>query len=137
MTKLKLYIVVVSLVVVSVSQSLAADISDYKFLKVSPQDQRGVVQTPDGQLQLISVGDVIADDAEIVEIAEERIVLAVRNEDKPEKVIVRLNGNRQRIERYSQVSEPEPVYEQASSIPMTEAESGMPSLTAPSVQEKK
>jgi len=76
-------------------------VEKYQFLKISPQDHKAVVKTPDGQLQVVGVGDVIADDVTVIEVAEGRIVLEAPGEKGPETVIVRFDGRHQRIERLS------------------------------------
>ena len=55
--------------------SLAADLERFQFLKISPQEQKAVVKVPEGALQLVGIGDIIAGDAKIVEIVEGRVVL--------------------------------------------------------------
>lgn len=89
--------------------SQAAGLEQYQILKTSPQEQNAVVKAPEGALQLVGIGDVIAGDARIVEIAEGRVVLEQAGEDGNETVIVRLDGKRQRIERLRPRGEKPPV----------------------------
>ena len=79
--------------------SLAAGLEQYQFLKLSPQEQKAVVKTPEGKLELVGVGAVIAGDCQVVEIAEGRVVLERSGDDGKETIIVRLDGKHQRIER--------------------------------------
>ncbi|ALC17498.1 hypothetical protein DSOUD_2760 [Desulfuromonas soudanensis] len=91
------------------SQGLAAGLEKVQFLKISPQDQKGVIKTPAGALQLVGVGDVIAGDARIIEIAEGRVVLEQLGEGGPETVIIRLDGKHQRIERIRKQGDEQPL----------------------------
>lgn len=89
--------------------AMATDLSGYKFLKIAPKDQRAVVKTPDGKLQLIKVGDIFAGGAKVIEIAEKRILLQDQGNEGQETVIVRLDGHGQRLERYRQGALPQQV----------------------------
>jgi hypothetical protein len=89
------------------SPGLAAELEKYRFLKVAPQEQKAVVKTPDGKLQLVGVGEAIAG-AKVVEIAEGRVVLEEQGEQGSETVIFRLDGRHQRIERLHQRGEKAP-----------------------------
>lgn len=77
---------------------MAAELEKIQFLKVAPQEQKAVVKTHDGKLQLIGVGEAIAG-ARVVEIAEGRVVLEEQGAQGTETVIFRLDGKHQRIER--------------------------------------
>jgi hypothetical protein len=90
-------------------QALAAGLEKVQFLKISPQDQKGVIKTPEGTMQLVGVGDVIAGDARIIEIAEGRVVLEQPGEGGPETVIIRLDGKHQRIERIRKQGDEQPL----------------------------
>jgi hypothetical protein len=90
-------------------QALAAGLEKVQFLKISPQDRKGVIKTPAGALQLVGVGDVIAGDARIIEIAEGRVVLEQPGEGGPETVIIRLDGKHQRIERIRKQGDEQPL----------------------------
>lgn len=99
MKKSMILVAVVTLVLVSGGPSLSAGLNDYKFLKIAPLDQRAVVKTADGTLQLVKVGDMLAEEARIIEIAEGRILLQRHDSQGDETVIVRLQGKTQRLER--------------------------------------
>jgi len=88
--------------------SQAAGLEKIQFLKISPQEQKAVVKTPEGKLQMVGVGDII-DEAMIVEIVEGRIVLERPGESGPETIIIRLNGKHQRIESILPRGEKPPV----------------------------
>jgi hypothetical protein len=89
-------------------QSLAAGLEKIKFLKISPENHKAVLKTPEGELQLVGVGDVVGD-ATIVEIVEGRIVLERPSEGGKEMVIVRFDEGRQRIESIQARGEKPPV----------------------------
>ena len=93
-------IVVVCVVAWSAGPTLAAGLNDFKILKIAPKDHRAVVKTPEGKLQLVRVGDVLAEGAKVVEIAAGRVVLTRQDSQGPETVIVRLGDQGQRLERY-------------------------------------
>lgn len=86
---------------------LAAGLEKFQFLKVAAPEQKAVVKTPAGKLQVVGVGDVVAD-ARVVEIAEGRVVLEEDGREGPETVIVRLDGKHQRIERLRRQGEKSP-----------------------------
>ncbi|OGR33495.1 MAG: hypothetical protein A2091_10105 [Desulfuromonadales bacterium GWD2_61_12] len=92
----------------SAGYSLAAELEAFQFLKISPQEQKAVVKLPEGELQMVGIGAVIAGDARIVEIVEGRVVLEQPGEAGDETVIVRLDGKQQRIERISKRGEKPP-----------------------------
>jgi hypothetical protein len=98
------------------SRGLAAELEKYRFLKVATQEQKAVVKTPDGKLQLVGVGEVIAE-AKVVEIAEGRVVLEERGEQGTETVIVRLDGRHQRIERLHNRGEKAPMMVMPGNLP--------------------
>jgi len=90
----------VAVFTLAATQALAADLADYKIMKIAGKDHRAVMQAPDGTLQLVRIGDVLAEEAEIVEIAEGRIVLTRQDAQGQETVIVRVDTRGQRLERY-------------------------------------
>lgn len=80
------------------SISLAAEVENFHFLKLALPEQKAVVKTPEGKLQVIGVGDVVGR-ARVTEIAEGRVVLVEESQDGSETIIVRLDGQYQRVER--------------------------------------
>lgn len=109
--------------IMTTGHSLAAGLDQYQFLKLSPQDQKAVVKTPAGKLELIGVGAVVAGDCQVVEIAEGRVVLERPGDDGKETIIVRLDGKYQRIERIRPRGEMPPVLVAPAEV-HTEAGSG-------------
>lgn len=118
------------------SYGFGAELDAYHFLKIAAEDQRAVMKTPEGTLQVVSVGAVIAEEAKITEIADGRIVLQRQDSKGAETIIIRLAGNRQRIERYRQSAE-------APSMPMVSAQvtgsdvPAAPPVSLPAHEEKK
>jgi hypothetical protein len=86
----------------------AAPLEKYRFLRISPEDHKAVLKTPDGSLQLVGQGDVIAENARVVEIAAGRVVLEEEGEAGVETIIIRLDGGRQSIERLRRQGERPP-----------------------------
>jgi hypothetical protein len=84
-------------------------LENIQLLRISPSDERAVVKAPDGKLKVIKVGDAIGDKGgRIIEIAEGRVVIEEKSDRETEKVIIRLEGGKQRIERIRKQGESSP-----------------------------
>ncbi len=70
-----------------------------QLVKISAPDQRAVVKTPGGKMQVIKIGDTIGENARVVEITGGRIVLENSTPGGPETVIIRLEKGKQNISR--------------------------------------
>ena len=70
-----------------------------QVLKIAPQDGRAVIKMPDGKTQIIKVGDPIGDRAKVIEISKDRVIFEETKDKEIEKVIIRLENGKQRIER--------------------------------------
>ena len=81
------------------SSSVAGDIADYTILKIAASDARAVMKTPSGELKVVNVGDMLAEEAKVIEITEGRVVLERQLENDIETIIIRFDGKHQRIER--------------------------------------
>lgn len=87
------------------------------ILKISSQDERALIKTPDGNMQVIKVGDVLSDQSAgqknnetlVVEITTGRVVLEEITHTGNETVIIRLAEGMQRIERIRKVPDSRPV----------------------------
>lgn len=80
-----------------------------QLLRISPSDERAVIKTPDGKLKVIKVGDVIGNrGGRVIEIAAGRVVIEEKVDKEIEKVIIRLEGNKQRVERMKKEGETPP-----------------------------
>lgn len=78
--------------------TVAADLGGATFLKISAYDQKAVVKTADGEMQMVAVGDKLDEQTTIVEIVTGRVVLERMNKEGKETIIVRLDGGRQQVE---------------------------------------
>ncbi len=92
------------------SPLFADEISSYQILKISPADSRAVMKSPSGELKVLNVGDVLTENARVVEIAEGRVVLERQIEHDRETIIIRFDGQHQRIERLSTKGDPLKLY---------------------------
>jgi hypothetical protein len=97
------------------------EIGKLQALKIDGKDERAVIKALDGKMQVVKPGDVlrVAGSASkkdrkslrVVEIAEGRIVLEEKQGRNIEKIIVRLESGRQRLERVKKAPEKrQPVY---------------------------
>ena len=109
----KQHIAVKTLAIVSIAYwaalAFAAPLDKIQFIKIAPKDEKAVIKTADGKLQVIKPGDVIGETVTVKEIAPGRIVLEEKTDKGPETVIVRLDGGRTRIERLSRTPERRPL----------------------------
>jgi type II secretory pathway component PulC len=91
-------IAILSLFFVIPAVTLAADLDGYSFKKISATDQKAVVKSPQGELTLVGVGDSIGATATIIEIVDDRVVLERPGKYAMEKLIVRVENGRQKID---------------------------------------
>ena len=78
-----------------------------QILRIMEKDERAVIKTPDGNLRVVKVGDVIGkgdlgvpgSGLRVVEISEGRIVFEEKTDKGMETVIVRIEEGKQRVER--------------------------------------
>jgi hypothetical protein len=84
-------------------------IDSIQVLKIAAQDERAVIRTPDGKMQIIKAGDSIGDYAKVTEIARGRVVIEEKKGKDIEKVIIRLENGRQRMERIKRTGEKQPL----------------------------
>jgi len=91
---------VLTLLMLTVSlPCFAADLGGATFLKISAYDQKVVVKTVSGEMQMLGVGDMLDENTTILEILENRVVLKRPGEYAPEKVVVYLDKNgKQRVD---------------------------------------
>lgn len=86
------------MLIVCVSFACAADLGGYTFLKISGSDGRAVVETPQGEKQLVSPGDLLGE-MRITEIMAERVVLEQLDEYGHSLLIVAVKNGRQQVRR--------------------------------------
>jgi hypothetical protein len=104
----------------------AQSIEDIQILKISPQDERAVIKTPDGKMQIIKIGDILRvtgervagselknnerkNELRVVEITKGRVVFEEKTENGKETVIIKLEDGKQRIERIQKMPDKQPV----------------------------
>jgi len=80
-------------------------IDTIQVLKIAAHDERAVIKTPDGKMQIIKVGDPIGDHGKVIEIAVDRFVLEEQKGKETEKVIIRLIDGKQKVERLKKTGE--------------------------------
>ena len=101
----------ISVLMVSILQTaiFAGGIDEIQLLKISAQDERAVVKTPDGKTRLVKPGDSLGAAAKIVEISTDRLVIEENNGQEAETVIIRLVDGKQKVERMKKVGEKQPM----------------------------
>ncbi|MBI5026927.1 MAG: hypothetical protein HZC12_09450 [Nitrospirae bacterium] len=88
----------------------AEPLDSIQILKISPQDERAVVKTPDGKVQIVRTGDLLrvasspvkkyrAGELKVVEITKGRVVFEEKTDKGIETVIIRVEDGKQRVER--------------------------------------
>lgn len=94
----------------AITKLSAAPIDSLQVLKIAGQDERAIIKTHDGKMQIIRPGDVVDADTglRVVEIAEGRVVFEEKKDDQKETVIVRLVDGKQRVERIKKAPEKQP-----------------------------
>ncbi len=85
------------------AQQISADM--IQVLKIAAQDERAVIKTLDGKMQIIKIGDPIGDRGKVLEIAADRIVIEEKKNTVTEKVIIRLVNGKQKVERLRKTGE--------------------------------
>ncbi len=85
------------------AKPLSAD--TIQILKIAAQDERAVIKSPDGKMQIIKVGDPIGDHGKVIEITTDRVVLEEQKGKETEKVIIRLTDGKQIVERLRKTGE--------------------------------
>lgn len=70
-----------------------------QVIKISSQDERAIIKTPDGKMQIIKPGDSLGANGKVTEIAADRIVIEEKKGSETEKVIIRLSDEKQKVER--------------------------------------
>jgi hypothetical protein len=93
---------------VNLSYAFAGSYDDIHVLKISAQDERAVIKTPDGKMQIIKPGDPIGVSGKITEIAADRVVVEEKTGNETEKVIIRLINGKQKVERIKKTVEQAP-----------------------------
>lgn len=74
-------------------------IAEINIVKISAQDQRAIIKTPDKKLLLLKVGDLIGKRGKVIEIAKGRVVLEELIDQETELVIIRFEKGQQKVQR--------------------------------------
>jgi hypothetical protein len=111
MNKVGIFILSILLISVVVSgkepvKPISAD--TIQVLKIAAQDERAVIKTPDGKTQIIKPGDTLGTNGKVTEIAADRVVIEEKKGNETEKVIIRLSGEKQKVERLKKTGEQAP-----------------------------
>lgn len=104
------FIIVISFLLM-IGYVSASSIDSIQLLKISAQDQRAVIKTTDGKMKVIKTGDVLrvtSGELRVVEITVGRVVLEEKTGNETEKVVIRLEDGKQRVERIKKAGEKQP-----------------------------
>jgi len=100
--------------------AFAAPLDKIRFIKISPQESKAVIRTADGKLQVIKPGDSVVENVTVKEIVPGRIMLEEKTDRGLETVIVRMDGDKTRIERLRKQPDKSPLLvAPASGAPVT------------------
>jgi len=89
------------------SQTITAD--TIQVIRISAQDERAIIKAPDGKMQIIKVGDPIGKTGKVIEIAAGRVVIEEKKGKETEKIIIRLDDGKQKVERMKKTGEKPPM----------------------------
>jgi hypothetical protein len=91
-------------------------VDSLQILRISGQNQRAVVKTPEGTMAVLKQGDVLQDgqaqslpELRVVEITRGRIVLEEKTDSGIEKIIIRLIDGKQTVERIRRTRQEPPL----------------------------
>ena len=115
---MKIKIVIIIIIITAILYSFVSfagepakkDASDtFRVLKISVQDARAVIRTPEGKTMVIKPGDDLGSAGKVIEIAADRVVLEEKNGAETETVIIRLKDGKQSVERLKKTDQKRPV----------------------------
>ena len=101
-------VLVIALLTLQPTPSLALSIQHLQVVKISPADGSAVVKTSEGGLRLIRVGSSLDQNNRVVEIADGRIVIQSKTPKGLETIIIRIEDGRQKIERIGKIGDLRP-----------------------------
>lgn len=96
------------IIVIPISAAANEPVDTIQMIKIAGQDERAIIKTPDGKVQIIKPGDMIGDDCKVVEVTAGRVVFEKKTGSGTETVIVRLEDGKQRVERVKKAGEKQP-----------------------------
>jgi len=88
-----------TVVLLLATTAFAAPLDKIQFIKISPQDSKAVVRTIDGKMQVVKPGDTVVENITVKEIIPGRVILEKNTPNGIETLIVRMDGDKTRIER--------------------------------------
>jgi len=99
--KLLIIIMTIALPFLVSAEEALPDISmdEIKVLKISSQDERAVIKTPEKRAKMIKVGDRIGNNSRVIEIAKGRVVIEEFTKRGAETVIIRVENGKQTVEK--------------------------------------
>ena len=114
--KLLIIIIAISLPFLVSAEEALPDISmdEIKVLKISSQDERAVIKTPEKRAKMIKVGDRIGNNSRVIEIAKGRVVIEEFTKRGAETVIIRVENGKQTVEKVTKMLEPQKILLRAS-----------------------
>ena len=107
---IKISVIFILFILINIHPLFAQSLDEIKVVKISPTDERAVIKTHGNDLQVIKVGDSLAEHGRVVEITKGRIVLEIDGDRGGERVIIRLDNGKQRIERILKAGDEKPVF---------------------------
>ena len=113
---IKILVIFILFILINSYPVFAQSLDEIKVVKISSKDERAVVKIHGNDLQVIKVGDSLAEHGRVVEITRGRIVLEINGDRGGEKVIIRLENGRQRIERIMKAGDERPEFSTPQSI---------------------
>jgi hypothetical protein len=109
--------VLISLAAVTRGQAQEITVESIQILRIIEHDEKAMIKLPDGRMHILKVGDELGKDPlrvtgselRVVEITEGRIVIEERTNKGLEKIIIRVEGVKQSIERIRKIGEQPPI----------------------------
>lgn len=95
-------------IVTGKEQAKPVSIDTIQILKISPQDQRAVIKQTDGTMRIVKVGDAVGANGKIIEISAGRVVIDEISNNETERIIIRLENDKQRVERLKRTADKQP-----------------------------
>jgi hypothetical protein len=105
------YIVLTGLVVGLMHPVFGAEVQDhYSVLKISSQEHTAVMRVNGEEARLVRIGDAVGKRGKVTEIAEGRVVIEEGTGKDAETVIIRLENDKQKVERIRRTGDRKPLF---------------------------
>jgi hypothetical protein len=102
-------IILISLFVSARGQAQQISVESIQILRILDQEEKAMVKLPDGRMHILKVGDLVGKNGKVIEIVKGRIVIEEKTDKGPERVIIRFESGKQRIERIRKIGEQPPM----------------------------